>query len=345
MEVGLPAGVTTGVGSLPHRDAARRRRLRAAALARAAGDPEPAAPVAGRGDAGPGGRRHPRRVDRRRRRAPGRSAPRRPPRTVAADLDHDAFGGLRAFLEAAAGRAGSGEVAAHRADHARPGPLPQGRAGQHGVRRRGAGRRGSTCAPSTSAVAQALPGCPQVVVLDEPGLTALLRPDFPLAADSAIDLVSGALAAVEADGHGRRPPLRRRRPGGHPRHRSGHPVAAGAPGPGGRGRLPRLVPRRRRLDRLGRGAHRPAGRHRRGPLLARAGRAVVRAGAGRLQPGAAPRARASSPRPAVWRSTARTRRQRVLRLVAEVADRVRAQAVATSSPSGREPANLRAPPE
>ena len=41
------------------------------------------------------------------------------------------------------------------------------------------------------------PLAPQVVFVDEPSLVALSRPDFPLATDDALDLVSSALAAVE----------------------------------------------------------------------------------------------------------------------------------------------------
>lgn len=41
------------------------------------------------------------------------------------------------------------------------------------------------------------PLAPQVVFVDEPSLVALSRPDFPIATDDALDLVSSALAAVE----------------------------------------------------------------------------------------------------------------------------------------------------
>ena len=43
----------------------------------------------------------------------------------------------------------------------------------------------------------ALPGCEQVVFIDEPSMGRLAEPGFPLAPDTAIDLVSGALAAIE----------------------------------------------------------------------------------------------------------------------------------------------------
>jgi len=47
------------------------------------------------------------------------------------------------------------------------------------------------------AVAAALPGVRQVVFLEEPALAEMMDPGFPLPPDIAIDLVSGALAAVE----------------------------------------------------------------------------------------------------------------------------------------------------
>lgn len=41
------------------------------------------------------------------------------------------------------------------------------------------------------------PGTPLVVFLDEPGLTGLMHPDFPIDAEAAVDLTSGALAVLE----------------------------------------------------------------------------------------------------------------------------------------------------
>ncbi len=46
------------------------------------------------------------------------------------------------------------------------------------------------------------PGVPRVVMFDEPGLVGGLRPDLPLGADGVIDLLSGALAAVEGRAFG-----------------------------------------------------------------------------------------------------------------------------------------------
>ena len=41
------------------------------------------------------------------------------------------------------------------------------------------------------------PGVPRVVVFDEPGLVGGLRPEVPLPADELVDVLSGALAAIE----------------------------------------------------------------------------------------------------------------------------------------------------
>ena len=47
------------------------------------------------------------------------------------------------------------------------------------------------------AVAVALPHCQQMVFIEEPAFGELMQPGFPIAPDTAIDLVSGALAAIE----------------------------------------------------------------------------------------------------------------------------------------------------
>ena len=46
-------------------------------------------------------------------------------------------------------------------------------------------------------VERALPGCKQLVFIEESDLGELMNPGFPIAPDTAIDLVSGALAAIE----------------------------------------------------------------------------------------------------------------------------------------------------
>lgn len=47
------------------------------------------------------------------------------------------------------------------------------------------------------AVEVALPNCRQIAFIEEPAFGELMQPGFPIAPDTAIDLVSGALAAVE----------------------------------------------------------------------------------------------------------------------------------------------------
>jgi methionine synthase II (cobalamin-independent) len=120
---------------------------------------------------------------------------------VTIDLDHDAFVSLRTFLDAARGRRGPVKWQL-------TGPVTLGLS---------LSRRGVACRTAFDtalgavrehlrvvqrAVAEALPDCPQVVFLDEPGLATLLRPGFPLAAETALDLVSGALAAIEPSAMG-----------------------------------------------------------------------------------------------------------------------------------------------
>jgi methionine synthase II (cobalamin-independent) len=112
------------------------------------------------------------------------------------DLEHEAFGGLRGFLEVAKDRrapvkwqlTGPLTLGLWLVRKGVPSPLAFDVAG------RAVGERLRTV---QAAVTEALPTCPQVVFLDEPGMTTLLHPEFPLAPESAVDLVSGALATVE----------------------------------------------------------------------------------------------------------------------------------------------------
>jgi hypothetical protein len=123
---------------------------------------------------------------------------------VETDLDHDAFGGFRAWL-------------AHGREHVRTssysgpvkwqfiGPVSLGRAL---VR---AGVPAHIAFPvavrtvreylvvMNRAVRDVLPDNPQVVIVDEPDLGDLEDEMFPIAPDTAIDLMSGALAAIERE--------------------------------------------------------------------------------------------------------------------------------------------------
>jgi methionine synthase II (cobalamin-independent) len=115
---------------------------------------------------------------------------------VRTDLAHDAFGGFRAFLAAAHGRQAPvkwqfvGPVTLGLAMLRAGVPLHD--AFEASVR----AVRGHV-QHLIEAVDAALPGCPQVVFIDEPSLGELMQPGFPIAPDTAIDLVSGALAAIE----------------------------------------------------------------------------------------------------------------------------------------------------
>jgi hypothetical protein len=124
-----------------------------------------------------------------------------PEAPVHTPLDDDAFCGLRTFLVEA-------EAAGHRGavKWQVTGPVTLGlaliRAGvpvptafalsAHAVDRR--------IEDLAAAVAAGLPGCDQVVVVDEPGLGVVLRDGAPLGREESADLVSGALASLERAG-------------------------------------------------------------------------------------------------------------------------------------------------
>ena len=118
---------------------------------------------------------------------------------VRTDLQHDAFGGFRAFIEVAAGRQAPVKwqfvgpvtlgLALMRAG------VPASAAFEVAVR---AVR--SHVQHLLDIFAATLPGCRQVVFIDEPSLGELMLPGFPIAPDTAIDLVSGALAVIEPVG-------------------------------------------------------------------------------------------------------------------------------------------------
>ena len=117
---------------------------------------------------------------------------------VVTDLANDAFAGFRTFLATAAARGLRGPVKWQFV-----GPVTLGAAlnrvgvpvhtafpvAVRAVR--------SHLAAIADAVATALPASPQLVWLDEPWLGELMQPGFPIAPDTAIDLVSSAMAAVE----------------------------------------------------------------------------------------------------------------------------------------------------
>ncbi|MCB0965906.1 MAG: hypothetical protein KDB37_03645 [Ilumatobacter sp.] len=121
-----------------------------------------------------------------------------PEAPVATDLDGQQFIGLRAFLNEARDRGAVGPVKWQFL-----GPISVGLA----LVRAGASTEvafpvalravRSHLVAVQGLIADALPGSPQLVVLDEPLAADLAEPGFPLAPDDAIDLLSGAMAVVE----------------------------------------------------------------------------------------------------------------------------------------------------
>lgn len=191
----LPSGITTGIGGLPHRDAGHaasfvldhvelpfvpslpRRSPAEGAVAQAL--------VGMRGvTVGQYGAIA---VD------PVQIDPLAP---LVTDLQHDAFVGFRAFLQQAEGHTSwvkwqlLGPVSLGRA-LMRAG-VPMSEAFETAVR---AVR--TRVQHLLDAVAVALPECRQLVFVEEPDVAELMTPGFPIAPDTAIDLVSGALAAIE----------------------------------------------------------------------------------------------------------------------------------------------------
>jgi len=117
---------------------------------------------------------------------------------ISTDLGHDAFVGLRSFLDLAPKVRLDGApvkwqfvgpvtlgVALHRAG------LAADIAFALAVRAIRA-----HLAVISAAISEVLPASPQLVLLDEPSLDQLMTPDFPIPPDEAIDLMSCAMAAL-----------------------------------------------------------------------------------------------------------------------------------------------------
>ncbi len=115
------------------------------------------------------------------------------------DLDHDAFGGFRTFLEVAKGRTQPVKWQV-------TGPVTLGLGLLHAGMTSPAAFEQAELAVSArikalgAAVAEALPDAAQVVFIDEPGLTGLAHPGFPVAPREAVDLLSSALGAADIFG-------------------------------------------------------------------------------------------------------------------------------------------------
>ncbi len=200
MRIDLPVGVPTGIGSLPHRDPHR-----AAAFALGCSSDLPSVPTLPR-------------------RSPAESmiaqavvgihgitvgqyaslavdlAQVDPAAGVETPLDHGAFESLRAFLSAAQ------VVGPTRVKWQIVGPITLGlalmRAGVPVHTAFEVAVRAVRChvAAIRQRIDEALPGVGHVVFLDEPALTDVRDPGFPVPAEAAIDYLSGALAAIETFG-------------------------------------------------------------------------------------------------------------------------------------------------
>jgi hypothetical protein len=199
MMIDLPTGAATGIGSLPHTDP-----VQAAEFVLSTLPDLPAIPT------------RPRAVPAERMLAQvahairgvriaddgslevqaGRVDPRA---AIVPDLDHAAWSSLRVFCDVAAGRTGhvKWQVA---------GPLTLGVA----LTDRGLPPETAfdvavravrlTIRAVYRYVAEKLPHCDQVVFVDEPAFVRALHAGFPLTPDTAIDITSGGLAAVEVVG-------------------------------------------------------------------------------------------------------------------------------------------------
>lgn len=196
--VNLRVGTASAIGSLPHRQVDA-----AVAVSLAACPDLPAAPSLPRLDAregmvsqgawglrgvaiGPDGVL---RLD-------GRLDPADPFGATGPGVDGPAFAGLRAFLAANRHRSGPIKLQV-------TGPVTLGLAlldagadATTAFATAGAAVRARATALLDEATRVA-PLAPKVVFVDEPALVALSHDEFPLAPDTAIDLVSGSLAAIE----------------------------------------------------------------------------------------------------------------------------------------------------
>lgn len=121
-----------------------------------------------------------------------------PVAAIVTDIHHDAFVGFRTFLEMAREQKYCGPVKWQFV-----GPVSFGLALMRaGVPMNEAFEVAVNCVRARvqhllDAVEVSLPGSRQLVFIEEPALADLMQPGFSIAPDTAIDLVSGALAMVE----------------------------------------------------------------------------------------------------------------------------------------------------
>jgi hypothetical protein len=117
---------------------------------------------------------------------------------VRTDIDSDSFLGLRVCLE----RAAAAGVGTDPVKWQFVGPVTLGVAlVRAGVPTDIAFEMGAASVRAhlraiSAHVSEMLPGAPQLVIIDEPWLVELMSEDFPIAPDQAVDLMSGAMAAL-----------------------------------------------------------------------------------------------------------------------------------------------------
>jgi methionine synthase II (cobalamin-independent) len=125
----------------------------------------------------------------------------KPHASVVTDLDHEAFTGVRSFLDLA----GKVHLDGAAVKWQFVGPVTLG----VGLHRAGLDRETAfefaleivrdRVAAIADVIRASLPNSKQMVVLDEPWFSELMRPGFPIPPDEAIDRMSGAMAALPAD--------------------------------------------------------------------------------------------------------------------------------------------------
>jgi hypothetical protein len=198
MKIQLPSGAATGIGSLPHDDP-----VAAAEFVLTALPDLPAIPTLPRAIPAEGMIAQVAHAVRGVRIAPDGSLEVQPGRVdplaaIVPDLEHPSFTSLRAFCRVAAGRqgfvkwqlAGPITVAVALLQQGLP-PRIAFDVAVRAVR--------LTVRAVHRYVGEQLPGCEQLVFIDEPRLADALEFGFALPVDAAIDLTSGALAAIEVD--------------------------------------------------------------------------------------------------------------------------------------------------
>lgn len=120
-----------------------------------------------------------------------------PAAPVVTDLAHDAYRGLRSFIHRAQQAGFHGPVKWQFVGPVTLGMalLRAGVAGELAFEVAGAAVR-AHLETIDRVIAEQLPDSPQVVICDEPWFGEVVNPGFPIAPDQAVDLLSGAMAAV-----------------------------------------------------------------------------------------------------------------------------------------------------